>query len=162
RDQRSAIAVIEQLERELEKSGVDANEILRREHRRQAANQISVGNCVISLRLLSALDWNDFFERINVVEAVLREDPARKHALQEFAAGDRYRRVLEKIARGSDTDELTVARRVVTLAREAIAQGKPDAQGHVGYYLVDRGLDVITHEFHTRAPWREGLLGWVR
>ena len=47
---------------QLEARRRDANEVLRREHRRQAANQVSVGNCVISLRLLSAIDWNAFFE----------------------------------------------------------------------------------------------------
>ena len=49
-----AAAVLAELEAQLAERGLDANEVLRREHRRQAANQVSVGNCVISLRLLSA------------------------------------------------------------------------------------------------------------
>ena len=50
--------------------------MLRREQSRQAANQVTVGNCVLSLRLLSAVDWNAFFEQTSHVEAVLREDPS--------------------------------------------------------------------------------------
>jgi len=34
-----------------------------REHRRQAVNQVSVGNAITSMRLLSMIDWNVFFER---------------------------------------------------------------------------------------------------
>src|SRR6185437_12828429 len=56
-------AVFEALDRWLEENGEDVNELLRREHQRQAANQITVGNCVIGLRLLSAIDWNASFER---------------------------------------------------------------------------------------------------
>ena len=34
-----------------------------------------MGNCVLSLRLLSALDWNAFFERSSHVEAILAKTP---------------------------------------------------------------------------------------
>jgi cyclic beta-1,2-glucan synthetase len=47
----------------------DLTEVLSREHRRQAANQVSVGNCVTSLRLLNAIDWPAFFGA-SCVEAV--------------------------------------------------------------------------------------------
>ena len=63
RDQGPAVKALEQLEAELAGRGSDPNEVLRREHRRQAANQVTVGNCVLSLRLLSAVDWNAFFEQ---------------------------------------------------------------------------------------------------
>src|SRR5262249_32715662 len=69
-----AIGGIEWLERHLHHRRTNSTEIFRREHRRQASNQVSVGNCVTSLRLLSALDWTVFFERTSLVEAVLRDD----------------------------------------------------------------------------------------
>jgi len=147
------------LEQELEARGVDANEVLQREHRRQASNQISVGNCVISLRLLSALDWNAFFERNSVVESALRGDPRDVYALQDFATRDRYRRAVEKIARGSGADELAVARRASELARAG--RGGGPARGHIGYYLVDRGAAALRAEFGYRTPWRDRLLDWT-
>src|SRR5262249_19527809 len=58
---------VEWLERHLAGCGVVAAEVLRREQQRQAANQVSIGNCVTSLRLLSALDWPAFFERTSLV-----------------------------------------------------------------------------------------------
>ena len=77
--------------------------------RRQAATQVSIGNCVTSLRLLSALDWPAFFERTSLVEAVLRDDPAGVYPLQDFATRDRYRQAVEKLSRGSETGEVEIA-----------------------------------------------------
>src|SRR5262249_28414038 len=51
--------------------GVTITGVLRREHQRQAANQVSIGNAVTSLRVLGSLDWFTFFERSSVTEAVL-------------------------------------------------------------------------------------------
>src|SRR5262249_19103158 len=119
----------------LDEQGLDPDEVLRRENHRQASNQITVGNCVLSLRLLSAIDWNTFFERCSLVEKALRDDPAGAYAVQDFATSDRYRKAVEKIARGSDADELDVARKAVELARG----GRGAAEGHVGYYLVGSG-----------------------
>ena len=63
RDQGPAIKALDHLEDELTARGSEPNEVLRREQSRQAANQVTVGNCVLSLRLLSAVDWNAFFEQ---------------------------------------------------------------------------------------------------
>ena len=90
---------MEWLENHLCGCGVTTHAVLARERQRQAANQVSIGNCVTSLRLLSALDWAAFFERTSLVEAVLRNDPAGVYARQDFATRDRYRRELERLAR---------------------------------------------------------------
>src|SRR5260370_553756 len=118
REHESARAMgIEWLESLVTQRGDTPTDILRREQQRQAANQVSIGNCVTSLRLLSALDWTAFFERTSLVEALLREDPAGVYAGQDFPTRDRYRRVVEKLARGSRRSELAVAPQTLTLAR---------------------------------------------
>ncbi len=154
-----ASSSLDRLESYLESRGIDTNETLRREHRRQAANQVSVGNCVISLRLISALDWNTFFERVSRVEAILRDDPANVYPLQDFATRDRYRRSVEKVARRSNADEQEVARRVVTMAREGVGRG--DSRGHIGYYLVDGGLPKLRKSFAYKPEGQERLLAWI-
>ena len=103
RDQGPAVKALDHLEDELAARGTEPNEVLRREQRRQAANQVTVGNCVLSLRLLSAIDWNAFFEQTSQVEAILREDPSGIYPQQDFATSDRYRRAVEMIARGSNS-----------------------------------------------------------
>src|SRR5208337_3123213 len=160
RDQGPAAAsVLRRLEAALAALGQESDEILGREHHRQAVNQITVGNCVLSLRLLSAVDWNSFFERSSLVEKILREDPAGIYPHQDFATNDRYRKVVEKIARGCKADELTVARQAVELARTGSSQGA--AKGHVGYYLVDRGEAALGNAFGYRPDGRERFLDWV-
>src|SRR5262249_2134631 len=67
---------VEWLEGCLSCHGPGRADLVRREHGRQAANQVTVGNCVTSLRLLSNLDWAAFFEKTSVVQALLRAAPA--------------------------------------------------------------------------------------
>ena len=125
RDQEGASEAFDHLEAELAAQGTDPNEVLRREHHAQAANQVTVGNCVLSLRLLSAIDWNAFFEQSSRVEAILREDPSGVYPQQDFATSDRYRRTVETISRGSGADEIEVARRAIELARQARRVERP-------------------------------------
>ena len=160
RDQGPAGApTLKRLEADLTRDGREASRILRDEHRRQAANQVSVGNCVISLRLLSVIEWNLFFEKQSEVEVILQEDPSGVYARQDFATRDRYRRSVEKIARRSDIAEETVAHRAIELARDG--QATSPRRGHVGYYLDDRGLPTLRSSFRYRATFRERIHDFV-
>ncbi len=138
-------ALLDRLETRLATESLNSDTILRREHRRQAANQVTVGNCVTSLRLLSAFDWNVFFERHNAVDAALRNDPTSTYARQDFATRDRQRRTIERLARRAEVEEVDVARRAVELAHDGLDDGP---RGQVGFYLADRGLDRLKAEFH--------------
>ncbi len=150
----TAALALARLEAELAARGIEPDEALRREHRRQAANQVSVGNAVISLRLVSALDWNTFFERSSRVEAILRDDPSGVYPRQDFPTRDRQRRAVEDTARRSSADERDVAARAIELAR-----GGDAAQGTIGYYLVGAGRSLLRREFGYRTRWNERLLG---
>ena len=54
------------------------DECVRREQQRLAANQVSIGNAITSMRLISALDWTLFFERVSLVEQILRQRSGRR------------------------------------------------------------------------------------
>ncbi len=151
--QHSRPAVLADVEEHFKRRGLNIPEIVRRENQRQAVNQVSVANCMTSLRLLSALDWNVFFERTNLVEPMLRQDPAGAYAKQDFATRDRYRQVIEKLARGTGLEEAEVARRVVHRAR-----GHEAPRNHVGYYLIGPGLRSFQDEVGYRPNIGERLL----
>ena len=51
------------------------------------------------------------------------QDPAGIYPHQDFATSDRYRRMVETIARGSGADEIAVARRAIELARRRSGRG---------------------------------------
>ncbi len=155
---------VEWLEGHLTGCGLTADKVLRRERQRQAANQVSIGNCVTSLRLLSALDWPAFFERTSLVEAVLREDPAGVYAGQDFATRDRYRQAVEKLSRGSPTDEVEVARTTVALADRRFpsnGDGVGTARNHVGYYLIGEGRAELERLVRYRPKPRDRVLRFV-
>jgi cyclic beta-1,2-glucan synthetase len=160
RDQEQTTTTFEQLEPELAAQGFEPSGVLQREHRREAANQVTVGNCVLSLRLLSAVDWNSFFEQSSRVEAILREDPAGVYCHQDFQTSDRYRRVIEAIARGAYADEVDVARYAIDLARRGRSSAA-SPNDHVGYYLIDRGQTDLKAAFGYQPGWRERLREWV-
>jgi len=129
----------------------DLAEVLHREHCRQAANQVSVGNGVTALRLLNALDWAEFFEHASRVEEVLRAEPTGVYARQDFSTRDRYRQAVERLARTSGRDEIEVAREAVQRA----ADGATPREGHVGYHLVREGRRHLARDLGCRPGLRE-------
>ena len=104
------------LQRALEAQGDTADELLRSEHQREAADQLATGNIITSMRLLSSSDWPIFFDRVSLVEKVLREDPAGAYAEMDFPTRDRYRHSIEELSKGAKQPEIAVARRAVEFA----------------------------------------------
>ncbi|MCW5203083.1 cyclic beta 1-2 glucan synthetase, partial [Desulfobulbus sp. US4] len=146
------------VEQKLLEQGVTATQLSEAANRTAAANQISIANSIGSLRFIGAMDWREYVESLSVVEQTLREDPAGMHACQDFATRDRYRHVIEDVARGSSYNELAVARQAVALARTAAEQfGTDDRTAHVGFYLIDHGRPALEQAVGSRLSWR---LSW--
>ncbi len=75
REQDPAIApAFEWLENRLRKQGESTEQFVQAEHQRQAAAQVTVGNIITSMRLLSTLDWSDFFENVSLIDPLLKND----------------------------------------------------------------------------------------
>jgi cellobiose phosphorylase len=129
--------------------------LIHEEHQRQAANQVSVGNTIGSMRTLSALDWPDWFERVSLVEHVLRRDPAGAYARSTFATRDRYRHAVEDLARHTGLNEEEIARRVVV--RAAAAPPQDQRRRHIGFYLLDAGRPAFDAALGYRPPPLEQL-----
>ena len=86
------------LAQRLSEQGLTIEQLVRADGQAQAADQISMGNSIISLRFLSSNDWRDFVEKHSLVEA----NPARGSAFMpsmDFTTRDRYRHVIEEIAK---------------------------------------------------------------
>ena len=137
------------LQRALEAQGDSADELLRVEHQREAADQLAIGNVITSMRLLSSIDWPLFFERVSLVEQVLREDPAGAYAEMDFPTRDRYRHSVEELAKrleaaGDWRSPQRVDRAGARGAASAIRDN--DRRHHVGYYLISRGRFTLEQE----------------
>ncbi|KVW97102.1 NdvB [Thiobacillus denitrificans] len=143
------------VEQKLLEQGVTATALSEAAGRTAAANQISIANSIGSLRFIGTMDWTQYVESLSVVEQTLREDPRAMYASQDFATRDRYRHVIEDVARRSATSEMAVAREAIALAQATAAQrGIHDRSAHVGYYLIDRGRQHLERAVGYRPSWK--------
>lgn len=134
------------IEQWLFESGLTIEQMVQSETQQQAADQVSISNSIGSLRILGAIDWQEFVESRSFVEQILREDPSGVYAQMDFATRDRYRHVVEKIAKNSLLSEEEVTNRAVRLAHDGAGRnGGDDRSAHVGFYLIDKGLPQLEH-----------------
>jgi cyclic beta-1,2-glucan synthetase len=141
------------LEHRLADQGMTTEQLVRDEGQSQAADQISIGNSIHSLRFLSSCDWRDFVEQHSIIERTLAEDPSGIYSAMDFATRDRYRHAVEGIARRSALTQYEVAHKAVQLAESSAREKPTERASHVGYYLVDRGRPVLEHLAEMRISW---------
>jgi cyclic beta-1,2-glucan synthetase len=136
-----------------------AEQDLRRQHARQAADHVLIGNAITSMRTIAALEWRKFFEKTSLVESILRQDPGSVYGSTDDASRDRYRHEIEKLAERSGADERSVAMAALALARAAEhdAADSPWAR-HVGHYLVDSGRRRLEGVIGYRPTRRERVV----
>jgi len=144
------------LEEKLVRQGTTSEEIVRREHHRQGAMNLTVRNVITSMRLMSTIDWKEFFESVSPIDEVLRA--ATNFAALDFATRDLYRHVIENLARGSTSSEVEVAQRVVERARAGASDPvSPERHGDAGFHLIGAGRAGLERELRFRVPPREWL-----
>jgi hypothetical protein len=97
-----ALATVQSwVQHRLAEQGLTREQLQRADNQTQAADQVSIGNSIGSLRFLSAMDWRKFVETMSIVEQVLRTDPAGVYAAMDFVTRDRYRHCVEALSRQS-------------------------------------------------------------
>jgi cyclic beta-1,2-glucan synthetase len=148
--------VLDVIERWASQHLTDPHDISHREFGRQAANQVSIGNVVTTLRLLAVIDWKEFFEATSLIESMLRRDPGNVYLRQDFATRDRCRHAVETLARISRRPELDVAQAAIAAA------SRPQSHGNVSYYLIGDGQVRFRRELGDRRQWWQRLREWFR
>lgn len=145
------------VEQSLLAQGVTATQLSEAAGRTAAANQISIANSIGSLRFIGAMDWSKYVEALSVVEQTLCLDPTGMHARQDFATRDRYRHIIEEVARDCACSELDAAQAAIALASAAfdcqLLSGN-SRTAHVGYYLVDYGRRALESKLGCHLPWK--------
>ena len=150
------------VEQRLSESGLTTEQLVQSGNQNQAADQVTIGNSIGSLRVLASVDWRSFVEPMSVVDQTLRAgDPVDAYGGMDFGTRNRYRQVVETIAKRSSLTERQVAESAIQLARAAAGRVSLRDDGsarraHVGFYLIDRGrreLESIT-QFRRSLPAR--------
>jgi cyclic beta-1,2-glucan synthetase len=112
-----------------------------------------------SLRQVADLGWKELFEAANRVDRALALDPVTAYSRMEFESRERYRHAIVRLASRSVSSELEIAEAALSLARQAdaVSDGSRAAirRAHVGYYLVDKGLEDLREAIHYRPSWAD-------
>ncbi len=158
RDQDPAVTpALRWLDERLAVQGTTAEEIVREELQLQGATNVTVRNVITSMRLMSEIDWAEFFESVSLVDETLRVES--EFAAMDFPTRDRYRHAIEDLAIGSGHTQMEVTRRAIRLAQAA---GEPLGSGDEigreqdpGYYLIAGGRRILERDLGFRPPVRD-------
>jgi len=153
----AVVPAFEWLDKQLSKMGLSIEAVVHEENHRQAAAQVTVGNIITSMRLLSTLDWKDFFETVSLIDPELAKDPAGIYSKMDFATRDRYRHVIERISKGAKLNEPLVARAALRLAEAARDRNEDTPRAHVGFFLIGKGVESLEAEVKYRPRISERL-----
>src|SRR2546425_7563166 len=140
------------LDRRLTVQGTTPDDIVRIEHQRQAAMNVTVRNVIMGMSLMSALDWAEFFESVSLVDEAFREGTT--YLTMDFATRDGYRHAIEELARGSGRSELEIAQAAVLHAKRGLDERRQDP----GFYLIGNGRLAFEQALGFRAPTTRRLL----
>ena len=80
----SVTPAVHWLDERLAAQGTTADELVRQEHQRQGAMNVTVRNVITSMRLMSAVDWAEFFESVSLVDV----DAPRRQRLRGHGFSD--------------------------------------------------------------------------
>ncbi len=151
------------LERWMEEDGRRPEDAAAQATQRVAHTQIMMANSITSLRSIGRRDWRQFVERQSAMESVLQRDPTGHYSRMTFGTRDRYRHVVERIARRSGRSEVEVADLAITMAAGG-ATGTTEAERrrHVGYFLIDDGLPALERAAGSVPVLPERILRWFR
>ena len=155
---RSVSTVTYLLDRILQEQNSTTEAVTNLEHQLQASRQVSIGNTITGLKLISDLDWADIFESLSQVEFILRQDPADVYPEMDFESRDYYRHEIEKLARTYNTSEILVAGKAVECAVNVpdTAGAVPSAK-HVGYYIIGKGKRELVEKLAKQRQGRRKL-----
>jgi len=134
----------------LEKQGIRPNKISTIEKRVRGKRLSVSSNAIESLHWLNQVRWDSIAETINVVDAILADDPAGVFLSLERKSKNLYRNTIVRIAERVSIHEAEVARAALNLALKAQSKYSSKdfaARRHIGYYLVDpSGVAMLEEE----------------
>ena len=131
------------LEEITEKTGTNVSDIIKKEHYNIALQKVSMGNCITSIKEIQRINFLEIFEHVNGVEEILKNDPAEVYTRMDHKTKEFYRNQIKWISRKTKISEMFIAKKTLELAKK---QEKGTKVSHVGYYLIDDGINDLYKE----------------
>jgi hypothetical protein len=148
------------IEQRLAEDNLTIEQLVQSESQNQAANQVTVGNSITSLRFLDAMDWREFVETLSVVEQTLRADPSGVYSGMDFATRDAYRHAVERIAKYSRFSEGEAAQKAIDLTAPNSSTTNNSPAAHVGFFLIGKGALDLERVLNMQRSARE-IIGQI-
>ena len=139
-----AYAYLNILEDEVAKTGSDIYEVVKKEHFDIAVKKVSVGNCILTLKAISRINFLEIFEKINRVEDILKQDPVKQYEKMDSTTKSYYRNAIQEISKKTKISEIYIAKKCLELSLQA--SEKPEANEksmHIGFYLISDGKETL-------------------
>ena len=142
--------------------GTTHDEIVRVQHQRQAATNVTTRNIITSMRLVSDVNWTELVESISLVDDVLQS--GTDFTSMDFPTRNLYRTAIEELARGSKLTELEIAQAALIAAADPTRQtcragDQIDSRERdPGYHLIAGGRPTFERTVGFRAPMRDWLV----
>ena len=114
------------------------SEVIQKEHFDVAIQKVLIGNSITSLKTIQRINFLEIFEKINGVEDVLKQDPSNVYQNMDWKTKEYYRNKIKEISEKTKISEIYIARKILEIAKKG--EGK---KAHIGYYLIDNGLETL-------------------
>lgn len=121
------------LEVQLLKQQANVEELVRDEHQKQCVTNVTVRNIITSMRLISQVDWTEIFERVSLVDDLLKSQS--DFLSMDFPTRNLYRAAIEDLAKGSNSTEMEVTQVALSLSKQSSEPRESDP----GYWLISNG-----------------------
>ncbi|HET9835115.1 MAG TPA: cyclic beta 1-2 glucan synthetase, partial [Rhodanobacteraceae bacterium] len=139
-------------EQQLHHRGLSVAEVIDEESRAQASDQVSIANCINSLRLVARQNWSDVIEAVSAVDRILASDPTGTYPQMDFTTRALYRHAVEVLALRAGISEGEIARRAVEAAYAATSPTGDPRVRHVGYHLIGKGRAAFGKQLKVTPP----------
>ena len=126
--------------------------------RRRSRRQYLLPVLLTSLRVVGECQWKELFESVSIVDSILSRDPAGAYSRMDYASRDYYRTLIAELAHNSEKSEVQVSEAAIALAAEAAQERR---ERHVGFWLLDHGLERLRSVVGYRAPFRRRVLDFI-
>ena len=140
---KKANAYLNVLEEVVEKLGTTVSDVIKKEHFEIAVNKVTMGNSITSIKEIQRINFLEIFERINGVEEILKRDPAQVYSKMDYKTKDYYRGKIKEISKKTKISEIYIARKMLELAEENFKKDGENKKSHIGYYLIDKGINAL-------------------
>lgn len=87
------------LEEAVEMAGTTISEVIKKEHFDIATRKVWMGNSITSIKKIQRINFLEIFEKINGVEELLKQDPAKVYSNMDNNTKEYYRNQIKEISK---------------------------------------------------------------